>query len=265
MATINPAVIQWINQMSDPDQVVAYYAYQCLQEEVFRAGESAQSALAKVLGEALIAQAKAGQGGAQGAASFRNNVFLTAAAKAAVRFEHPARVRCNLARLLGYLPSEDAVPPLAAALGDLEAREMARQALERRASERATGAFIAALDSAGPTFCVGVINSLAKRRGANVTAALRKAADDRQPEVRTAALLALADIPDPAHDVIIAKAIENAPEPERRVLHIGRARLAETLRVSGNKTAARRVYQAILSSPAPEPQKNAARLGLREL
>lgn len=265
MATINPAVIQWINQMSDPDQVVAYYACQCLQEEVFHAGEAVQAALATVLGEALIAQAKPGQGGAQGAASFRNNVFLTAAAKATVQFEHPARVRCNLARLLGYLPSDGAVPPLAAALGDWEARETARQALECHASEHATGALIAALDSAGPTFCVGVINSLAKRRGANVTAALRKAAEDRQPEVRTAALLALADIPDPAHDVMIANAIENAPEPERRVLHIARARLAEALRASGNKTAARQVYQAILSSPAPEAQKNAARLGMREV
>jgi len=266
MASINPAVNQWIGQMADASQVVAYYAYQCLQEEVFHAGrpgaEEEQAALAKVLGDALVAQAKPGQG-ESGAASFRNNAFLTAAATASVQFEHPARVRSNLARLLGYIPHEDSVPPLASALRDLEAREMARQALERHPSERATGALIAALDSAGPTFCVGVVNSLAKRKGANAAAALRKAAADKQPEVRTAALLALADIPDPAHDAIIEKALEGAPQPERRTLHIARARLAEALRAAGNETAAARIYHAILAGDAPEPQKNAARLGLK--
>jgi HEAT repeat protein len=267
MPSINPAVIQWIGQMADTDQVVAYYAYQCLREEVFhvsRPGErAAQTALANALGEALVAQAKPGQGaGSRGAASFRSNVFLTSAAKERAEPLYPRRVRSNLARLLGYLPVEAAVPPLAKALNDLEGRETARQALECNPSERATDALIAALNAAGPTFCVGVVNSLAKRKGERVLAALRTAAGDPQTEVRIAALQALADFPEPSHDAILEKATKAASARERRAAHVARARLARTLRASGNPSAADRICRAILSSDAPEPQKKAGRFAL---
>jgi hypothetical protein len=213
MPLINPAVTQWIRQMADSDQVVAYHAYQCLQEEVFHVSrpgeETTQTALATALGEALVAQAKPGPG---------------------ARSRRAASSRNNLARLLSYLPLEAAAPYLARALNDLEVREMARQALESNPTERATGALLTALDAAGPAFCAGVINSLAKRTGERVAAALRRAAEDRQSQVRMA--------------------------------HRARARLAETLRATGNQPAAHRICNAILSSHAPEPQKKAARLAL---
>ena len=265
MPSINPAVMQWIGQMGDRDQVVAYFAYQSLQEEVFQVGRpgetAAQEALAAALGQALTAEAK--EGSAQGAASFRNNAFLTAAAERVAEPLHAARVRRGLARLLGYLPVEAAVPYLARALGDLEAREVARQALEGNPSEKATDALIAALDSPGPEFCAGIVNSLAKRKGEKAAAAVRKAAADPQAEVRLAALQGLADFPDPAHEAILEKAIRAAPAEERRVAHVARARLAETLRTAGNVAAAERIYRAILAGDGPEPQKKAARLALR--
>jgi len=263
MPFINPAVTQWIRQMAEGDQVIAYNAYQCLQEEVLHAAPAEQAALAAALGEALTATVRPGQGaGSRGAASFRNNPVLTSVSKETAEPLHPARVRCGLARLLGYLPSEPAVPFLAAALKDLEAREAARQALESHPSESATSALIAALDSAGPTFCAGVIHSLAKRRGDAAAAALRKAAEDRQPEVRVAALLALADFPEPAHDAILEKAAKAASNQERDVAHVARARLARSLVAAGNKPAAERISRAILASDAREPQKKAARLAL---
>ena len=41
----------------------------------------------------------------------------------------------------------------------------------------------AQLDASGTTFRVGVVNSLSKRKGVPVVAALRRAAEDPQPEV----------------------------------------------------------------------------------
>jgi len=262
---MNPAVAQWIRQMADSDQVVAYFAYQSLLEEVLHATapgqEAAQADLTKVLGEALLAQSRQGARGQQSSPA-SGNPFLAAAARQTVPYQHPARVRVNLARLLGYMPHEAAAPYLAKALGDLDAREMARCSLELNPSERATEALVDALGAAGSTFIVGVVNSLAKRKGAAAVAALRKAAEDPQPEVRMAALQALADVPDPAHDAIFEKAARLASPEERRAAHIARTRLAEALRAGGNQQAAERVYRSILASDADAPQKQAARLAL---
>lgn len=166
---------------------------------------------------------------------------------------HPARVRNHLARLLGYLPVDEAIPPLAGALQDLDVREMARQSLERHPSARATDVLIAAADSAGPVFCAGVLDSLAKRGGPQSLAAIRKAAGDPQAAVRSAALTALAAFPDPSLDSIL----------ESNNAHVARARLAEMLRAAGNEAAAQRIYKSMLGGNAPEAQKKAARIGLK--
>ena len=266
MPSLNPEVAQWIRQMGDNDQVIAYFAYQSLLEQVQHTTApdrtEAQAVLATALGAAMTALAGNRQDSAGQAASLRNNSFLAAVASQTVAYQYPPRVRSNLARLLGYLPHEAAVPYLVKALDDLEARENARCSLECNPSEKASDALIGALDLVGSTFCVGVVNSLAKRKGEKVAAALRRAAEDPQPEVRTAALYALADLPDASHDAILDKATRVGDPAERRKVHIARVRLAETLRASGNKQAADRVYKSILSSNADEPQKKAARLAL---
>jgi len=239
--------------MNAGDQVVAYFAYQSLLEAVLHSSAPDQAALqadlANALGAALVAQSSQGTR-APAASSASSNLFLAAAARRTIPFQHPPRVRVNLARLLGYIPHEAAVPHLAKALGDPDAREMARCSLELHPSERAAEALISALDAAGTTFRVGVLNSLSRRKGAPVVAALRRAAEDTQPEVRLAALLALADFPDPSLDALLEK------------LPVARARLAESLRASGNQPAAERLYRSILASDAEPPQKKAARLAL---
>ncbi len=267
MPSINPAVLQWIRQMDDDDQVIAYYAHQCLLEEVMHASapgrEAVQSALATALGEALVAERETGgRAGGQQGASFASNRFLTAVASQSVEYLHPPRVRANLARLLGYLPHEAAVPFLARALEDLDAREMARCSLECHPTAGATDALIESLNLTGSVFCVGVVNSLAKRKGEQVATALRRAAEDPQLEVRLAALEALGDIPEASHDATLEKATRSSRVEESRRAHVARARLAETLRESGNQQAAKRIYESILTSSADEPQKKAARLAL---
>ena len=157
------------------------------------------------LQEEVFHVSRPGEEAAQTALATALGEALVAQAKPGpgARSRRAASSRNNLARLLSYLPLEAAAPYLARALNDLEVREMARQALESNPSERATE---------------------------RVAAALRRAAEDRQSQVRMA--------------------------------HRARARLAETLRATGNQPAAHRIYNAILSSHAPEPQKKAARLAL---
>jgi HEAT repeat protein len=265
MPVINPEVTQWISQMGDKDQAVAFFAYQSLQEQVLRTGApgmaEAQATLAAALGEALTAPARRNAGGAQ-PASLNGNPFLAAVAAQTAAMRHPSRVRVHLARLLGYIPHEAAVPYLAKALEDLEARDMARCSLECHPSERALDVLTGAMDSVGESFRAGVANSLGKRGGPRAAAALRKAADDPQPEVRQAVLEALALIPDPAHDAILEQATRAGSGQESVHAHICRARLAEALRAAGNRDAALRIYRAIQASDAPEAQKAAARLAL---
>jgi HEAT repeat protein len=265
MPAINPEVNQWIGQMGDPDQVIAYFAYQSLLEQVLHTSApdqaEAQGVFAAVLGEELIARASPG-GRVAPQDSSTANPFLAAVAAQAVSYRHPVRVRVNLARLLGYFPHEAVVPFLAKALDDLDARDMARCSLECNPSEKATDALIGTLDSVGGVFTAGVVNSLAKRKGGRMVTALRKATEEPQLEVRLAALKALADVPDASHDAIIEKATRSASLAERGTAHIARARLAETLRASGDKQGAARIYKAILASTAEEPQKKAARLAL---
>jgi HEAT repeat protein len=260
MPAINPEVPQWIDQMGDKEQVVAFFAYQSLLEQVLHSGAGQtemQVTLAEALGGALTAVTKLNARN-----SVAGNAFLSAVASQTVNYVHPPRVRVSLARLLGYMPVEAAVPFLAKALEDLDARDMARCSLEANPSEKASDALIEALDSVGGSFRAGVVNSLAKRKGARVAAALRKAAEDPQPEVRLAVLEALADVAEASHDAILEKATRAASPAERGTAHIARARLAETLRASGDRRGAERIYKAILASGAEEPQKKAARLAL---
>ncbi len=265
MPSLNPEVTQWIRQMGDRDQVVAYFAYQCLLEQVLhtsapdRAEE--QELVAAALGDALTARARSGEHGGS-PASIDGNPFLIAVAMRTVEYQHAPRVRANLARFLGYLPHEAAVPYLVKALDDLEAREMARCSLEGFPSDAATEALVNALKSAGTTFRVGVLNSLAKRRGESITGALRRAADDTQPEVRMAAIEALAERPEPSHDAILQRSIRSTSPEERHRAHIARVRLAATLQNYGHQQEALRIYRSILESDAGQPQKKAARLAL---
>jgi HEAT repeat protein len=190
---------KWIAQLDDWDQSSAFFAFQSLEREVFRASRPGNS---EACGELAMQLAEA----------------LTATPQLS------ARARGQLARLLGYVPHDGTVSYLARAMEDLEVREMARYALETNASPAAEDALLKALDAAGSTFRVGIVNSLSRRRGPRVLTALRKAAADPQLEVRQAALLALADLRDPEAEALFEKAGKSPFEEERRTAEIARAR-----------------------------------------
>ena len=179
---------------------------------------------------------------------------------------HSSRTRAKIARLLSYVAGAGQVPALTELLGVLDVREMARFALDRNASTEATDALIKALDEqVGPDFRVGVVNALSKRTGANVLKALKQATQDEDRPVRIAAVEALSRFPDPGHDVLIAEATQADCRRCQARAHKARVRLAETLGKAAKKSAARRIYNAIRSSDADDPEKKAAEIGLKAI
>ena len=149
--------------MGDSDQVVAYFAYQSLLEQVLHSSAPDQAECKRIwrsaLGAALMAQAGPTQGGRGGQpATFGSNPFLSCRREPDRGYRHPPRVRVNLARLLGYSRTRRRIPYLARALGDLDAREMARCSLEgsrrRRPPRPLSGRWIGRR-----RFCVGVLTA----------------------------------------------------------------------------------------------------------
>lgn len=179
---------------------------------------------------------------------------------------HPLATRIKILRLLQGVAGDKEVPAIAKALDDLELREDARCTLDRIPSHESDKALVNALDTAvGAEFRVGIVCSLAARPNAFVMAALQKATADCDPEVALAAVEALANFPEPANDVFIAKAAQSACAVARRRALRARVRFAENLARSGARFAARKVYQSIAAGDAEPPQKKAAEMALKAL
>lgn len=237
-------VMKWIDQMDDWDQSSACYGYQCLEREVFHSSkpgnEAATKALARALAAALVEKRKA-------------------AGKDKPAYKHTVLARNQLARLIGYIPTDDVLAELGETLRDFDVREMARYALDSNHSEGATRLLADALAAPGSVFRVGVVNSLGRRpESASAKSALKKAAGDPQPEVRIAAREALAGIADASADAAIEKGTQAENPGERRQAYSARARLVQTLVEAGRLGEARSVADSILASDAGEAQKRAA-------
>ena len=245
MPDINVMVFKWLAQLDDWDQSSAFSAWQSLEQEVLRSSrpgnEAGSEIVAKAIAGALVAPKPERTGRNQlGASSYK-----------------PGSRRI-MARMLGYIPTDAVLPQMAQAIQDLEVRDMVRCSLEANPSSAATDLLIGALDQPGSTFRAGVVNTLARRKSPKVLAALRKCAGDHQLEVRIAALEALAAIPDPSLDEILTKATHSDHLEESRRAHIARARLAATLKLANNQSAADLIANSILAGDAPDAQKKSA-------
>lgn len=168
--------------------------------------------------------------------------------------------RRELLRQLGMVGGEANVAAVAKLFASEDLREPARLTLERDPSPAATKALIdGAVNGIAPDFRVGAVNALAERSGAEVVEALKKCADaSNQVEVRVAAAEALATQADPSSDAVIAAIAELPSARARKLAARARVRLADTLVRSGQKDAAKQIYQAVVASKAPEAQKKAA-------
>jgi aminopeptidase N len=242
------SVQELADQLNSGDQPAVYRAKRALSEMVTAAGtpgkEGERAKLATDLAQAEVARNEKGDAPKYGTKS-----------------------RGEIARALAEVGGDMEVPALKEALGDFDAREMARFALDRMTCQAATDALAdAALNAVGIEFRVGAINALARRHGSQVVDVLKACAGDNDPEIHLAAAEALSNHADAMSDPLLRELAKHAAAPRAELrLTKARVRLASRLASAGQKDAARQIYQSILDSDAAAAQKRAAGTGLAQL
>jgi HEAT repeat protein len=247
-----PSVEELADQLNSGDQPTVYRAKRALSEMVAAAGAPGKAGeraeLAAALAKAEAARNEKGDGPKYGRKS-----------------------RSEIARALAEVGGDTEVPALKETLGDFDAREMARFALDRMTCQAATDALVhAALNAVGIEFRIGAVNALARRTGSQVVDVLKACAGDNDSEIRLAAAEALANHADATADPLLCELARQAgPQSGPRVqlrLTKARVRLAARLAGAGQKDAARQIYRSIVESEtAAAAQKRAASTGLAQL
>jgi HEAT repeat protein len=244
-------------QLGSDDQVEVYQARKALVELTSQLGAKGQDKQRAETARQLAAQLGAPKDPAQARDS---------RGEATEGSQLSAKARNYVARCLASIGGEPEVAALKQAFDDFDVREMARWALARMTCQGATDALVeAATKGIGEEFRIGAINALGCRPGSSGAAgALKTCASEASPMVRMAAVEALANHPDPAHDAVIEGALRGQGRGARRVAK-ARLRLAANLAKAGEKDAARKIYEAISDGNYGEAQEKAATVGLAEL
>lgn len=165
-------------------------------------------------------------------------------------------------RKLSIVGTEDAVPALAACLGDEELSHMARFALERMPYPAAAKAMRDTLPKVSGELKVGLINSLGRRRDADSTALLIPLLKAEDPKVAGAAAAALGKIAtSPAAEALMAFR-NDAPEGVRDAITDACLDVAARLFADGRKEAAARIYEMLDHASEPQHVRLAAFRGL---
>lgn len=177
-----------------------------------------------------------------------------------------AKARGEIARTLSEVAGNREVPALKEALNEFDARENARFALDRMTHQAAADALAAAaLNAVGVEFRIGAINALGRRSGSQIVEALKACAGDQDQEIRLAAAEALANHADAGADSLIAELGKHSGERGQARATKARVRLAARLAETGQKDAAKKIYQSIAQSDAAAAQKKAAGIALAQL
>jgi len=159
--------------------------------------------------------------------------------------------RAWLIRQLERIGREECVPQLAKVLADPDAlaRESARRALQKNPAPEAGAALRQVIGSANaPAWRVALINALAERREpANLEVLVHEGAAEND-DIRTAAVIGLAKLGDPAGLAPIAAAMVKGSARAKAVATDCYLRLADTVAAKGDKAAALAVYRKMLAA-----------------
>ena len=163
--------------------------------------------------------------------------------------------KSDACRALARIATKQAVPALAALLGDEKLGHMARGALETIRDGSADAVLRDALSKLKGRPLQGVIGSLGVRRDAQAVPALAKLLSDSDAEVAQAAARALGNI----GTLEAAKALQSA---NQIAFCEGLFRCAEALAAQGQKAQAQAIYDGLRGlSPAPQQVRAGALRG----
>jgi HEAT repeat protein len=178
---------------------------------------------------------------------------------AVLKSDAPRKAKADACRELGRVGTREAVPTLAALLGNEELAHMARYGLEPIPDPSVDTALRDALDKVNGRLEVGVIGSIGVRRDPKAVPALVKRLDDSDPEVAQAAARALGKIGDLDAVNALEKSLSQAPEANRIAICEGLFRCADVLRSQGQRQTAQRIYESLSNGNVPEHVKTGAR------
>jgi HEAT repeat protein len=160
-------------------------------------------------------------------------------------------------RLLHGMGTEAAAPALAGLLADSRTAEIARYALEGIPGPAAGRVLREALGKTSGRARIGVITSLGRRRDAAAVELLRPLAADPAPATAEAALVALAEIADPAALRILAESRSPAAA-------VASLKAADLLAGRGEAASAAAIYRRLYTAGQPGVIRAGALRGLAQ-
>jgi HEAT repeat protein len=164
-------------------------------------------------------------------------------------------------RELAVIGTGQAVPALAAMLGDGKLSQPARLALENIPGPEAGEALRAALGSLKGSLLAGVINSIGARRDPGAVGALAGLLSNDDPEVVASAALSLGSIGTTGAAAALKDALAKASPVSRSAVAAGCLACADAALGRKNADEARVLYDLVRASGAPDPLRAAGMCG----
>ena len=152
---------------------------------------------------------------------------------------------------LAIYGTKDAVPALAPLLSDPQLASWARIALEAIPGPAADDALRDAMGKLQGKLLVGVINSIAVRRDPKAVSVLVKELKDADPEVASAAAVALGRIGGAEAANALDQSLASAPDAVRPAIAQGCILCAEKLLAQGKSADAVKLYDAVRAANVP--------------
>ncbi len=210
------------------------------------------------LGWLLLALLGAGWCGAQGGAA---EPEPTGRLVAVLQSEAGLFEKARACQRLGEVGTAEAVPVLAALLGDGQLGAYARSGLEGIGDPGAAAALREALSRVQGGALVGVVDSLGVLRDRQATEALLRLAEGSDLEVRAAALRSLGRIADDRAVRGLRGLVSGGGDAVRAEAASGCLRAAEERLAAGQAAAAQALYDAVREAAVPVTLRAAATRG----
>jgi HEAT repeat protein len=163
----------------------------------------------------------------------------------------PAAEKAITCKRLAIYGTKDAVPALAPLLSDPQLASWARIALEAIPGPAADAALRDAMGKLQGKLLVGVINSIAVRRDAKAVSGLVKKLKDTDPEVASAAAVALGRIGGADAAKALSQSLPVAPAAVRPAIAEGCILCAERLLAQSKAADAVKLYDTVRAASVP--------------
>jgi HEAT repeat protein len=163
---------------------------------------------------------------------------------------------------LAVFGSKDAVPALAALLSDEQLISWSRIALEAIPGSEADEALRKAMGDLKGRSLIGVINSIGFRRDMRAVPGLTERLSDQDPQVASAAAVALGKIGNEAATVALRRSLADVPDTVRSAVAEGCIYAAERLMAGGNAIDAAAIYEQVRTAKVPKQRVIEATRGM---